>query len=65
MNCCVVMSVNFASVGDVLPSGEIKAAKVTVADASINDTYNTSCLRAPILKPCSLYGGLVACELYP
>ena len=33
MNCCVVMSVNFASVGDTLPSGEIKAAIVTVADA--------------------------------
>ena len=59
------MLVYALSAGDAVPSGVIKAANVTVADASINDTYNTSCLRAPILKPCSLYGGFVAAELYP
>ena len=49
----------------MLLSGDIRAAYVPVVDPLISETYNISCFLAPILKPCSLYGGFVAAELYP
>ena len=38
---------------------------VVDVDPSINDTYILSCFLAPTLNPCSLYGGLVAIDVYP
>ena len=58
-----VTSVNLLSAGVVDPSGVIRAANVACVDPSINDTYILSCFRAPILKPCSLYGGFVASDV--
>ena len=63
-----VTAVNTLSAGVVLPSGVIKAANTVGAELlleSIRDTNILSCILAPILKPCSLYGGLVACDVYP
>ena len=62
------MSVNTLSAGDALPSGDINAANIVGTEAlllSINETYILSCFLAPILKPCNLYGGLVASDVYP
>ena len=63
------MSVYTLSAGDVLPLGDINAEHITGTELpgfereSISDTYNLSCFLAPILKPCSLYGGLVATDV--
>ena len=63
VNPFCVISVYLVSAGDVLPSGDMRAANVDCVEPSINDTYTLSCLRAPILKPCSLYGGFVASDV--
>ena len=63
------MSVYTLSAGVVLSSGDINAEHTTgtelpgVVRESMSDTYNLSCFLAPILKPCSLYGGLVATDV--
>ena len=57
------------SAGDVESSGDTSAEHTIGTELpgfereSISETYNLSCFLAPILKPCSLYGGFVASDV--